>query len=192
MRDTNHIHNQISDYVLDLLPDEEKQAAARHVAGCKKCQEAVRREREIGRLVHRTLNKATTPDYGRLQSLMPPIPARRTSVLAFLAPYRQWAIACLLLVAMMGAFIFGGEGGYGLARPADNQQATLYVENVGGTAETITTSEAGTLFSIAAQPTAPVKQSPIYMNAPAQNNPPAAPLPVAPQITPAPAATYFQ
>lgn len=198
--DSTHIQHQITEYVLDLLPAEEKQAAAHHIAGCDQCRQAVQQERELGRLVHSTINSATTAQPGRLQSLMPAIPDRRSPVPALLAPLRrwdtrrQWAIACLLLVAVMGAFLFGGSNPYSLlTRPADNQAATLSSVITAGTAQNMTTSEAGTLFSLAAQATVPVEQSPVFINSgPGQNNPPAAPLPVAPQVTPAPAATYFQ
>jgi predicted anti-sigma-YlaC factor YlaD len=192
--DNSHIQHQITDYLLDLLPDEEKVAVARHIAGCAACRLAVQKEREIGRLVYTTLNKATAPDYGRLQSLMPPRPRRRASILALLTPYRQWAVACLLLVFMTGAFLFGGDSTFGrLTQPATNQQATISSINVAGTAETITTSDAGTLFSPAVQPTIPAEQSrTLTENAPEPSNPPAAIQPASPQATPAPAATYFQ
>lgn len=189
-----HIEDQLTDYVLDLLSGEEKRAVARHVAACDECRRALQREREIGRLVHSVLKRTTAPKPGRLQSLMPTIPSGRSPLLALLAPYQQWAIACLLLVAMMGAFMFGSDSGYGrLTRAANIEQATLSFVGPVGTAESVNTSEAGTLFSLAAQPVIPVKHSPAFINdAPARNNPPAAPLPVAPQVTPAPAATYFQ
>lgn len=191
--DNTHIQHQITDYLLDLLPDEEKVAVARHIAGCEACRLAIQKEREIGRLVQTTLNKATAPDYGRLQSLMPPSPRRRASILTSLTPYRQWAVACLLLVFMMGALLFGDSTYDLLTRRAANQTATISFVNVAGTAETFTTSEAGTLFSMAAQPTIPAEQSrTLTENAPEPSNPPAAVQPASPQVTPAPAATYFQ
>jgi hypothetical protein len=189
-----HIEEQLTDYVVDLLSGEEKRVVARHVAACEECRRAVQREREIGRLVHSALNSATTPKPARLQSLMPPVPGGRSPLLALLAPYRQWAIACLLLVAMIGAFMFGSDGGYGrLTRTANMEQATLSFVDPVGTAESITAGEGGTLSSISTQPIIPVEHSPVFINdASARINPPAAPLPVAPQVTPAPAATYFQ
>lgn len=190
-----HIEEQITDYILDLLPAEEKQVVARHITGCEVCRRAVQQEREVGRLVHNTLNAVTKPDYNRLHTLMPPVPGRRLSILALLipriAPYRQWAVACLLLVAMMGAFLFGSDGRYhNLTRPLDSEQATLSSLNNSGTAGVMATMEAGTLFTIAAQQSAQTEFS--TNDSPEGNNPPAAPLPVAPQITPAPEATYFQ
>lgn len=199
--DNIHIEEQITDYILDLLPAEERQIVARHIGGCDTCRRAVQQEREVGRLVHNALNTASRPDYGRLQSLMPPMPTRRLSFLALLisriGPYRQWVshlqwgVACLLLIVTMGAFLFGGEGRYNnLARPMESNQATLSSLNNPGTADVISTMEAGTLFTIAAQQSAQTELS--ANNSPRGNNPPAAPLPVAPQVTPAPEATYFQ
>jgi hypothetical protein len=189
-----HIEEQLTDYVLDLLSGEEKRAVARHVAACEECRRAVQREREIGRLVHSVLKRTTAPRPGRLQSLMPAVPSRRSPLLALLAPYQQWAIACLLLVAMMGAFVFGSDSGYGrLTRAATIEQATLSFVDPVGTAESITAGEGGTLFFLSTQPIIPVEHSPVFINdVPARINPPAVPLPVAPQVTPAPAATYFQ
>lgn len=202
--DSIHIQNQITDYVLDLLPAEERRGVARHVAGCDACRRAVEREREIGRLVHNTVMVVTKPDYNRLRSLMPPIPARRLPfpalLIARIGPYRQWAahgqwaIACLLLVAMMGAFLFGGDGGYhNPASLVDSNQATLSSLNHRGTADVILTIEPATLFTIAAQQNRPTGFSTSdSADSPEGNNPPAVLLPVAPQVTPAPAATYFQ
>lgn len=200
--DSIHVQEQITDYVLDLLPTKEKQGVARHIAGCEACRRAVQQEREVGRLVRDTFNAVTKPDYDQLQSLMPPIPARRSSFPALLisriGPYRQWvahlqwAVACLLLVAMMGAFLFGSDGRYNsLASPVAGDQATLSSLNSGGTADVITTMEAGTLFTIAAQQSAQTDISAAALPK-SSDNPPAAPLPVAPQVTPAPEATYFQ
>ena len=193
--DIIHIKDNITDYVLDLLSAEERQVVAQHIASCDTCREAVQREREIGHLVHQTLSSVTKPEYNRLQSLMPPIPKRRLPILALLMPrlnpFRQWAVACLLLVAMMGAFLFGSDGRFNnLAQPVDSSQATLSSLNHPGTADVMSTMEAGTLFTIAAQES--VQRSVPADDSPEANNPTPVPLPAAPQATPAPEATYFQ
>lgn len=189
-----HVQDKVSNYVLDLLPAEEQRAAALHIARCEACRLAVQQEREIGRLVQQTLNKGTMPDYGRLQQLMPSVPSRRASVLSLLNPYRQWAVACLLLVVMMGAVLFGGEGVFGrLSQPTAAQQATISFTHVAGTAEISTTGEAGTHFVPAGRPTIPVEHSRTFTNNASESvDALAAPLTAAPQVTPAPAATYFQ
>lgn len=186
----NHIQHKISDFVLDLLPLEEKEVVSRHIAGCPECRQAVQRERQIGRLIHNTLNSATRPQLNQLQSLMPPIPTRRSSLLALFTPYRQWAVACLFIAAMMGAFIFGNGNGYNdLVRQAVTHPATISSLNVPVTAVPLTTRPADTLFTTL-QPEEFVDSN--FMLEPDLDQPPAAPLPVAPQVTPAPAATYFQ
>ncbi len=185
----NHIQHKISDFVLDLLPAGEKQQVARHIAGCADCRQTVQQERQIGRLITNTLNKATRPQPNHLQALMPSIPSRPLSLLSIFAPTRQWALACLLLFAMMGAFIFGGDGGYdSLVRQATNQPATVSFLNVPGTSPPQTTRPADTIFTISAE----ADNTSINEFTAVINNPPAAPQPVAPQVTPAPAATYFQ
>lgn len=183
----DHIQQNISDYVLDLLSAEEKQAIARHLAGCTACREASARERQIGRLVYQTLNTAAQPKFERLQSLMPARPNRRTSILSLFTPYRQWAIASVLLVAMLGAFLFGGEAGYKGRQPGTHP-ATLSSLYTVETAAPLTTRSADVLFTFTNNQ---VNQSD-NINPVDFNQPPAAPLPAAPQVTPAPAATYFQ
>lgn len=188
--ESKHIQHKISDFVLDLLPVEEKQAVSRHLADCAECRQAVQRERQIGRLIHTTLASATRPKAAQLQSLMPVIPSQRPSLLTLITPYRQWAVACLLIVAMMGAFIFGGGNGYkGIVRQAVTHPATISSLYNTGTAAPLTTRPADTLFTTL-QPEESITSN--YLVEPDFSQPPAAPLPVAPQVTPAPAATYFQ
>ncbi|MFZ0544920.1 MAG: zf-HC2 domain-containing protein [Candidatus Promineifilaceae bacterium] len=195
-----HIQDKITDYILDTLPAGEKQAVTRHIAGCLQCRRAVEQEREIGRLVHHTLSAVTRPNHERLSTLMPAIP-QRPSILALLIPklnlprhwafQYQWALACLFLVAMMGAFLFGNDGRYqNLAQPTDNELTTLTSLNVPGTTNAISTMEAGDLLNIPIQHNTQINFT--EGSSTEQSLPLAAPLPVAPQITPAPEATYFQ
>jgi anti-sigma factor RsiW len=185
---SNHIQHNLSDFVLDLLPVEEKQRVIHHIAGCADCRAAVQRERQIGRLIYGALNAATRPEPNQFQALMPAIPSRRSSFLAMFAPHRQWAIACLLLIAMMGAFIFGDGAYNGLVRQAVTQPATVSSLYAPGTAAPLTTRPADALFTVSAQQ----NQAANNNYSVELSNPPAAPLPAAPQVTPAPAATYFQ
>jgi anti-sigma factor RsiW len=184
-----HVIDKIPDYILSLLPAEEERVVVRHIAGCDRCRQAAMQERRIGQAVYNTLSTVARPDYGRLPSLMPPTPTQTPGILASLTLHGQWAIACLLLVAVMGAFLFNSGGYNRLAAPS----STRLVTTITYQAPSYTTRDAagdaagnaGTHFFTAAQPTE-------SFNRPAENSSPAAAaLPVAPQVTPAPAATYY-
>jgi hypothetical protein len=125
---------------------------------------------------------------------MPAIPAPPKYWAAQKWAAHRWAMACLLLVAMTGAFLFGSSSPYGsLTRPTGEQAVTFSSITLPGTAETLTTSEAGKLLSLDVQATIPVEQSREFnTQLMGQTNPSSAALTAAPQATPAPAATYFQ
>jgi anti-sigma factor RsiW len=72
---TQHIHSQISDYVLGLLPWNEQQQVDQHTQGCADCRRALRQEQELGRLVHTTLAAAAQPPVN-LRQFMPPVPQK--------------------------------------------------------------------------------------------------------------------
>ena len=95
----------------------------------------------------------------------------------------------MFIVAMMGAFIFGSDRGYnGIVRQVVTHSATLSSLNAPGMASPQTTRPAGALLT-----TALLEEVAGSDNYPMDfNNPPTAPEPMAPQVTPAPAATYYQ
>ncbi|MCB9422132.1 MAG: zf-HC2 domain-containing protein [Ardenticatenaceae bacterium] len=68
-----HVHRQIPDYVLGLLPQKEQQQVDQHTQVCTNCRLALRREQELGQLVHSTLTTATQPP-ANLRRFMPAIP----------------------------------------------------------------------------------------------------------------------
>lgn len=185
----SQIQHKLSDFMLDLLSAEEKEVVQRHILECQECRLALRRERQIGRMVYRTLNTAARPTMPQLQRLMPSAPTKRSSVLQAFSPYRQWAVACLFIVAMMGAFIFGSSTGYnGIVRQAETHPATLSSLNGSVVISPQTTRPAEALWATAVQSEGvPSQSAPLNME-----SPPIVANPIAPQVTPAPAATYYQ
>ena len=183
------IQHKISDFYLDLLSKEEKEVVGRHLADCQECRQALRRERQVGRLVHTTLTKVSQPLTPNLRAFMPAVPAKRPSLLTTVTPYRQWAMACLFIVAMMGAVFFSGSRSYGgMVRQATTHSATISSLDI---AETSAPQTTRTVDSLSA--TAVLDSDPQINNYPqAVDHPPVAPEPRVPQATPAPAATFYQ
>ncbi len=72
-----HIVTQLSDYVLGLLAEAERQAVARHTAVCPACRLALQQEKGVATAVRHTLHAATNPPPGRLAQLMPALPVAR-------------------------------------------------------------------------------------------------------------------
>ncbi len=108
MKETNiefHVNHLVSDYIFDLLSDEQNYLVASHVAHCSDCNKVLQQERQIGRLIHETLSELSKPDPRRLQQLRPMAglqPSRQT--------LEQWqfrlAIVTLLLLIIFGALSF--------------------------------------------------------------------------------------
>lgn len=117
MMNQQHVLTQLSDYILDLLPGDERQRVERHTAVCAQCRQALQRENRSGAAVRQTLTVATQPPPGRLMQLMPAAPrrARRLAVSTPLwrfAGYRQLAAIALLLILVVGAvFLSPGSNG---------------------------------------------------------------------------------
>jgi anti-sigma factor RsiW len=110
MNDNYHILEQISDYVLNLLPEAEQQRVAHHVAGCGSCHQALVRERHLVTTVRSTLDAVTRPDRARLASLRPAMPHSAVKR----GPVRVWqrqlaALAAVILLLMGGVGLSAGQ-----------------------------------------------------------------------------------
>lgn len=95
-----HFSNQISDYLLGLLPAAEQQALESHLAGCPHCRQAVLNQQQFLQTVRTTLAVATRPGTGQLTRLMPPPPLRRRPQLNLMR--RSMAGVALLVVLILG------------------------------------------------------------------------------------------
>lgn len=96
-----HVLNQISDYVLDLLPRQERRWVEQHTAVCPHCRQQLHRESELSHLMRATLKTATQPSSVRLRHLMPPQPPRPQAICwPFTKWTKQWVLAALLFVML--------------------------------------------------------------------------------------------
>jgi anti-sigma factor RsiW len=103
MIETNHISNQVSDYVLGLLPSGERQQVELHAAICAECRQAIQRESQIGATIHSSIVSIPQANRRRLQELMPPVPTRR-QIRWRLAWQKQLAPISLGLIVLLGSW----------------------------------------------------------------------------------------
>ena len=99
-----HVHQQIPDYVLGLLPQNEQQQVDRHTLACPDCRVALRQERELTQLVRTTLTAAQPPT--NLRQFMPPVPpkSRRIGLFYFSLNWpQQLAPLTLVLFLLLGS-----------------------------------------------------------------------------------------
>lgn len=93
-----NVYLLIPDYVLDLLPAEERQLVEVHVAGCAACRQAIQRERQVGQVVRDTLLRLPRPAAGRLNQLRPVYQRPRP----FFSASRQLAAMALMVCLLLG------------------------------------------------------------------------------------------
>jgi hypothetical protein len=99
-----HVHQQIPDYVLGLLPQNEQQQVDQHTLACPDCRVALRQERELTQLVRTTLAAAQPPT--NLRQFMPPVPpkSRRIGLFDFSLNWpQQLAPLTLVLFLLLGS-----------------------------------------------------------------------------------------
>ncbi len=95
------ILHQIPAYVLGLSSPKQSGAIEQHISHCATCYHAVLQERKFGRLVRSTVDAATTPNNGRIRSLMPPAPQKRRAVPVINGWQKKVAPALLLLLLVI-------------------------------------------------------------------------------------------
>lgn len=100
---TKHIGNLATDYVLDVLPQEDKRHISKHLKQCVKCRQLVAAEERIGLLVRSTV-EASGQSRARLSALMPRVPAKRAGLIGNVTIRQQLAIAGLFLVVFLAGF----------------------------------------------------------------------------------------
>jgi hypothetical protein len=97
-KEQQHINNLITDYVLEILPRAEYEAAARHIATCESCRKAVMRERQIGMAVKQTLSKAIDIEETTLTRIMPAVSRHNGFQRMLNQGQRQIVLVCCLLI----------------------------------------------------------------------------------------------
>lgn len=103
MKQSIHVNEKITDYVLGLVSENEKREIGLHLTGCLECQQALSQERQISLAVRDALTQASHPDRQRLQELMPPIPNREATSFFGLNWQPRLAFIGLLLMLILGA-----------------------------------------------------------------------------------------
>lgn len=181
-----HASRLLSDYVLDLLPQEARQAVELHVAACPDCRAALLRERQLGQLIRQTVAQATRPGPTQLHRLMPARP-RTTQPLStaigwLRAPAGRviFAALALMLLLTLGSYRHwpGPNQPAGWSQPVD-------WHNPSQTALAATTTRQPTITATAAQaagtltvvPPTEISVAPAPPPAPAGGTPVASPTP---------------
>ena len=104
MNDTRHVTHLITDFVLDLLSEEERRKVFSHIATCQKCQLVLQQERQVGFSVLSTLSAVTKIEPNRLRQLRPLMPGIREGIFSNFGWQQQMVLATFLLLIIVGAF----------------------------------------------------------------------------------------
>lgn len=188
-RDHDHISTQLTDYVLGLLPAQDRLALEQHTAVCQPCRQQLQQERALAQVVRGTVTAATTPPV-HLAQLMPPVPQKRPFWLTPLLPQRRVAFAALLLMLFLSSV---GLRNWGTPINA-NANATLpaFIAATSTLEPTETKLPTSTVASVT-QPTATTNEAtnvPTNMATAVPNQSPVPQLSPAPNPTPIAAALF--
>ncbi len=114
MIQSTHTDNLLPDYVLGLLPVEQRRDVETHVRDCPACRAALQRERATADLlrvaVRSAVQRAARPAPGRLAALRPPVPAarpRRPALYLRLAP-----VTLIVAILALGLLFGPGRGSF--------------------------------------------------------------------------------
>ena len=118
-----HENELVSDYVLGLLPGDEAERVAGHLATCTSCRQLVMVERMLVADIQSTINIASEIDRQHLERL---IPASRSSNKATVFAFgtRQFALAAALIVIILGGMVFEIASRHGSWLNNNNSVAT--------------------------------------------------------------------
>lgn len=99
----------MSDYVLGLLPADERARLERHAASCPACRSAIERERNLFVVVRSTVASASRPNPSRLAALRPAVPHKPAARAA--VSWQRLAPVTMLLLLILSAFAIQLSGG---------------------------------------------------------------------------------
>ena len=137
----DYILEQITDYVLDLLSEAEKEAVDNHIAACKNCRLVLQQEQQMFRLIRSTLQSSPQPAPQRLRQLRPEIPFRPRSAGKFPVWQKRLAPVFMALLLLLGSL------GLQLALPVDQAKVFGSTVHAAATALATKTPENATLIS---------------------------------------------
>ena len=157
-----HIKNLITDYVLELLPLAEHEAATRHIATCGSCRQAVMRERQIGLAVRQTLDKATDVKLRSLTWTNPTAVRHNRFQRILMRGQSQIVLACCLLIlafASVGIQLRLHQNTWLATAPAILSTTAMITETP--TATLLATSEGGDISGFISPTPVPMKTVPL-------------------------------
>lgn len=99
-----HITPLITDYVLDLLPGEERAKVEQHAAACPPCRQRLQAERHLVHLTRDTLTLTLNPPASRLATLRPPVPSRSRPWYTTQTWQRSLAVMAVFLFLLITSF----------------------------------------------------------------------------------------
>jgi hypothetical protein len=102
MKQSLHLNERITDYVLGLVSEDESREIARHLTHCRECQQALNQERQVGLAVREAIFQIPQPDNQQLGELMPPFPQKQTFPLFGLNWQPRFALVGFLLILILG------------------------------------------------------------------------------------------
>ncbi len=109
-----HVQHLAADYVLNLLPADQRRKVEAHSQECETCREAIASDRRLAAGVRLALHNAGRPEAGRLQQLMPRPNATTNASFPgrLLGMQRSTVLALCLLVMMisLGSMLLGEYG----------------------------------------------------------------------------------
>ena len=112
-----HITPLITDYVLDLLPGDERVRVEQHAAACPSCRQRLQAERHLVHLTRDTLSLTLNPLPTRLAAYRPPIPARSRPWYTTQTWQRSLAVMTVFLFLLITSFTLFPNGSTANALP---------------------------------------------------------------------------
>jgi anti-sigma factor RsiW len=104
-----HVDLLITDYVLGMLPPDDRRRVSDHLAGCAVCRASALKERRMARWMRESLEKTPTPSAAGLQALRPTALTSRSRMVRRTHRIGAAAALAVLLLAFMGASFALGE-----------------------------------------------------------------------------------
>ncbi len=122
----DHINEIAPDFVLGLLPQEERRRVISHIVDCESCRLTITNERNLMEEVRKTLQRVSNHNPQRIRSLMPAIPMRSWPAINF-SIVRPVAVALAIILVAVGGFMINMDksGLYGIHETPTHSIATL-------------------------------------------------------------------
>jgi anti-sigma factor RsiW len=100
----DHINEIAPDFILGLLPQEERKRVISHIVDCESCRLIITDERNLIEEVRNTLQRVSNHNPQRIRSLMPAIPKRSWPAFNF-SIIRPVAIGFMIILVAVGGFM---------------------------------------------------------------------------------------